>query len=333
MKRMCTVLWLSFRLTGLQKRVESLVRQPCPPFKYRPPPAPRTTSCPSICCCLYKCIQNSWSHELIFAELEAFCRRKTKAWPWFLFLFFFRSWSGFRIAFLIQLSFKNSLSLLLRGSSPFICNFRFLSPVSWDLQSSKISQFTLKMFWFLSQTLASVLSTEWLKAVCSVRTVTVFKQGSLCLFKRMGKWLSWQIRLKKTGQPQSSTDVHICHRAGFLGYPKQKWLVRRWPCPAWHLTTGVIRGRRPPVSLGRQMLPGWKFLSLFSCVIIKVMEHRRNFSKDPVQMPFHFLSHAGPAASLRSREEGEPKLRISTSVRLVQMGSRKTRWHLRGRRG
>lgn len=83
----------------------------------------------------------------------------------------------------------------------FYLEFQFLSPVSWDLQSSKINQFTLKMFWFFPQTLASVLNTEWLKAVCSVRTVIVFKQGSLCLFKRMGKWLSWQMRLKKQASP------------------------------------------------------------------------------------------------------------------------------------
>jgi hypothetical protein len=71
-------------------------------------------------------------------------------------------------------------------------------------KSSTISQFILTMFSFFSQALASVCNTEWLKAVCSVGTAIVFKQGSLCLFKRMGKWLSWQIRLKKQEQDSHS---------------------------------------------------------------------------------------------------------------------------------
>lgn len=52
--------------------------------------------------------------------------------------------------------------------------------------------------------------------------------------------------------------------------------------------------------------------SLFNCVIIKLMEHKRNFSnwlKDPVQTRFHLTSHAVPVASLRSRNEAEQKLR------------------------
>lgn len=79
-----------------------------------------------------------------------------------------------------------------------------ISLFSRDSQSSTISQFLLKMFSFFSQALVSVSNTEWLKAVCSVGTAIVFKQGSLCLFKRMGKWLSWQIRLKKQEQDSRS---------------------------------------------------------------------------------------------------------------------------------
>lgn len=50
---------------------------------------------------------------------------------------------------------------------------------------------------------------------------------------------------------------------------------------------------------------------LFNCVIIKLMEHKRNFSnwlKDPVQMRFHLTSHTVPVASLQSRNEAEQKL-------------------------
>lgn len=51
--------------------------------------------------------------------------------------------------------------------------------------------------------------------------------------------------------------------------------------------------------------------SLFPGVIIKLMEHKRNFSNwltDPVHMRFHLTSHAVPVASPLSRNEAEQKL-------------------------
>lgn len=167
------------------------------------------------------------------------------------------------------------------------------------------------MFWFFSQALASVLSTEWLKAVCSVRTVTVFKQGSLCLFKRMGKWLSWRIRLKKQDSRSLAQMSTFATWLAFWGTRNKSGLCARCSGPCLTPWPRVWFGPtfRPCVS-GRAGVPRPDISreSLQLCHTIKGTEHRRNFSEDPVPMWFHLPSHAVPVASPRSREEGEQKL-------------------------
>ena len=170
------------------------------------------------------------------------------------------------------------------------------------------------MFWFFSQTLASVLNAEWLKAVCSVRTVIVFKQGSLCLFKRMGKWLSWQIRLKKQdshGLAQMSTFATWLAFWGILN--KSGLCAGRELCsaPGWGMW--VRATARPWVSLWARVPRFEIFQSRFNCVIIKLMEPKRNSScwlPHPIPGWFRLTSHVVPVASL-SRSPGDDHLHPS----------------------
>lgn len=190
---------------------------------------------------------------------------------------------------------------------PFIWNFGFLSPVSWDLQNSKISPFTFKMFWFFSQTLASVLNAEWLKAVCSVRTVIVFKQGSLCLFKRMGKWLSWQIRLHKQDSHSLAQMSTFATWLAFWGILNKTCLCAgAWALPELCLTPDwgmwLRTAARAWVSLWAHVPRFEISQGLFNCVIIKLMEHKRNFShwlEGPVPVWFGLPSPAMPVAALQ----------------------------------
>lgn len=147
------------------------------------------------------------------------------------------------------------------------------------------------MFWFFSPALASVLNTERLKAVCSVGTVRVFKQGSLCLFKRMGKWLSRQIRLKKQEQDSHSLAQMSAFATwlAFGGILKQNLLARWRLCSLWHLTEERAGEPQPMAHRPwRTSVPRLDISqSLLNYVIIKLMEHKRNFSncpKDPIQM-------------------------------------------------
>lgn len=259
-KRMCTVLWRAFILTGFQEGLSSVVKQPgCCLNGF-----PEDSMLFQHYCCLYKYAQNNWSNELKFVQLKAFCRRKNRTGSG-LFLFFFSLEAELdsQVHFSFIYNLKTSLQFLLQCYVPFICNFRFLSPVSWDLQSSKISQFTFKMFWFFSQTLASVLNTEWLKAVCSVRTVIVFKQGSLCLFKRMGKWLSWQIRLKKQASHSLAQMSTFATWLAFWGILNKTCLCAGGACAlldTWLRNVCDEELLPEPVCLCGQTFPGLKFL-------------------------------------------------------------------------